>query len=96
MNFEASASVQNELNIDNTLLLNIIDKLEDIESAVQLRNDRETERIAELMSKYSHPQKSAKQNCRQYFWANIANGHTRSGSIQKTMFSHSDRYFFSL
>lgn len=60
MNFETStASVQNELNIDNTLLLNIIDKLEDIEAAVQLRNDRETERIAELMSKYSHPQKSA-------------------------------------
>ncbi|MBU5357266.1 hypothetical protein FSZ06_06170 [Enterococcus gallinarum] len=49
----------NETNIDNTLLLNIIDRLEDLESAVQIRNDKETERIAELMSKYSHPQKSA-------------------------------------
>lgn len=48
----------NETNIDNTLLLNIIDKLEHLESAVQVRNDKETERIAELMSKYSHPQKS--------------------------------------
>ena len=60
MTFETPQKpITNETNIDNTLLLTIIDKLEDIETAVQVRNDKETERIAELMSKYSHPQKSA-------------------------------------
>lgn len=56
---EAKTQETVEQNFDNTLLLNILDKLEIIESAVQIRNDKETERVAELMSKYSHPQKSA-------------------------------------
>ncbi len=47
-----------DFNFDSTILLNIQDKLEAIHSDVLSRNDQETERVAELMSKYSHPQQS--------------------------------------
>lgn len=47
-----------EKNNDSTLLLNILDRLDAVEIAVSKRNDQETERVAELMSKYSQPQQS--------------------------------------
>lgn len=59
MKFDNAAAPEiAEQNFDNSILLNILDRLESVENAVLSRNDQETERVAELMAKYSHPQQS--------------------------------------